>query len=117
MTATYEDISEWFDEAKAKGCAYLIIGLDPMDHDNFPVYCKDAAECYKKRGDLFQSGNSYDEVYDLSLPKEMQMAERRALHFPPDPKPVPIWDQTGYGSPTKYAVLHPKRIVNKEEAP
>jgi hypothetical protein len=109
MTATYEDISEWFDEAKRMGCAYLIVGLDPQDHDNFPVYCKDAAECHKKRDELLRSGNGYDEIYALSLPKKMQMAERRALHFPPDPEPVKV----GYPSPTRYAVLHPKRIVNE----
>ncbi len=110
MTATYEDISGWFDEAKRNGCAYLIIGLDPMDHDNFPIYCMDAAEWHKKRDDLLRSGNRYDEVYDLSLPKETQMAERRALHFPPDSMPVKV----GYPSPTRYAVLHPKRIRNEE---
>lgn len=82
MTATYDDISGWFDEAKRKKCAYLIIGLDPFDHDNFPCYCQTEAEAVDKVKSLISSGNGFDEVYDMSLPKAAQMAEHRTRHLP-----------------------------------
>jgi hypothetical protein len=82
MTATREDIEHWVQQAKDKGSAYLIIGLDPMDYGNFPVFCESGKDCMNQLTRLLGSGNSYDEVYDFSLPIDAQLRERRAIHLP-----------------------------------
>jgi hypothetical protein len=84
MTATRNDIQEWLAEAQEKGSAFLIIGYDWFDRSNFPVFCDSAEACRNKLASLKSSGNRYDEVYDLSLSVEDQLAERRALHYPSD---------------------------------
>lgn len=83
MTATYEDISRWLIEAHEQGAAFLIIGHDWFDHENFPIFCKDGEECHEKLKGLQGSGNRYDEVYDMSLPIETQRNELRSMHIPP----------------------------------
>lgn len=82
MTATQREIEEWLKEAKKTKAAFLIIGLDPFDYDNFPIFCKDGKECNEALKRLSDSGNRYDEVYDMSLSIEKQLAERRSMHFP-----------------------------------
>ena len=83
MTATRKDIESWLKQAMASGAAYLIVGLDPMEYDNFPVFCESDAECNAAIRRLTENGNRYDEVYDLSLPLDPQLAEHRAMHLPP----------------------------------
>lgn len=83
MTATRKDIAAWIRQAKDAGAAYLVVGLDPMDYDNFPIFCDSGAECNAALRRLTESGNRYDEVYDLSLPIDPQLAEHRAMHLPP----------------------------------
>jgi len=82
MTATRQDILDWLKEAKKTKAEFLIVGHDPFDHENFPIYCKDAAECNGSLKRLIRDGNSYDEVYDMSLSIEEQLAERRSMHIP-----------------------------------
>lgn len=83
MTATRKDIAAWLRQAKDAGVRYLIVGLDPFDFDNFPVFCESDAECRAAIRRLTENGNRYDEVYDLSLPLDPQLAEHRAMHLPP----------------------------------
>ena len=83
MTATRTEIVEWLETAKQHKDAFLIIGLDPFDHDNFPIYCQTAQVCTEALTRLIRHGNSYDEVYDMSLPIDTQLAERRSMHLPP----------------------------------
>lgn len=83
MTATQQDIKTWLRQAKDAGAAYLIIGLDPMDYENFPIVCDGDAECNAALQRLIQTGNYYDEVYDLSLSLDEQLSERRSMHLPP----------------------------------
>lgn len=86
MTATRKDIEEWYDEAKKAGATHLIIGHDPFDHDNFPIKIMPGQSVRDRLDGLASSGNSYDEVYDLSLDKAKQLAELRAMHIPNDSK-------------------------------
>jgi hypothetical protein len=82
MTATQDDIKKWLEIAQAGGYTHMITGLDPMDYENFPIYCDSPGICLASLEDLKRTGNSYDEVYDLSLPIDEQLAEPRALHIP-----------------------------------
>lgn len=85
MTATKQDIERWFEEAKKQGSAFLIIGHDWFDHDNYPIFCDDAKEVHENLKRIHDGNNRYDEVYDLSLPIAGQLAEHRAMHIPPEP--------------------------------
>jgi hypothetical protein len=84
MTASKNDILHWIDEAKERGSAYLIIGLDPFDYDNFPIYCESGDECRYKIDDLLRTGNRYDEVYNMSMDIDDQINEYRAMNLPPE---------------------------------
>lgn len=86
MTATRSDIEDWYATAERKGASHLIVGHDPFDHDNFPIYIMPGESVRDRLSGLTESGNSYDEVYDLSLDKAKQLAERRAMHIPNDSK-------------------------------
>lgn len=83
MTATRKDIATWLKQAKAVHAAYLVVGLDPFDYDNFPIFCESGKECEAALRRLTESGNQCDEVYDLSLPIDEQLAEHRSMHLPP----------------------------------
>jgi len=84
MTATREDISNWFDEGVAKGATHMVIICDTYDYDDFPRYVmpgEDPRHVAGKMGDM----QRLMEVYALHLPKEMQMAERRSFHYEQKP--------------------------------
>lgn len=89
MTASRGDIEYWLDEAKRQGARYLIVGLDPFDYENFPIYIMPEQEIWDRLDGLRRSGNSFDEVYDLSLDIDMQLRESRAMHLPPRPDDRP----------------------------
>jgi hypothetical protein len=85
MTASRDDISGWFDEAKKRGSAFLIVACDRFDYENFPVFVE-KPEDFWVQFKLHSGPNtmqSVDEVYDISLPKDEQMNEFRAWHTPP----------------------------------
>ena len=86
MTASKFDIEMWYDEAENKGATYLIIGLDPFDYDNFPVFVMPHESCRDSVDKLVAGGNRYDEVYDLKLDRKKQLTEHRAVHIPNDSK-------------------------------
>lgn len=85
MTADNKDIKDWLSIAESEGAAFLIIGLDTHDYDNFPIFCKDASECLVKLEGLKDSGNRYDEVYDMNISIKAQLDEHRAMHIPKAP--------------------------------
>lgn len=70
--------------AVAAGATHLIVGLDPFDHDNFPINIMSGQSVRDCLSRLIEGGNSYDEVYDLKLDRATQLAERRAMHIPDD---------------------------------
>lgn len=84
MTASFTDISGWYDEGKAKGASHLIVGRDNHDFSNFPIYVTPSEKPLGQHLiELQASGNGYDEIYSYSpkYTKNGQMAERRAMHL------------------------------------
>ncbi len=82
--ASRADIERWLAEAKSRSCAYLVVHCDTFEWSDYPVYCANAAQAriaIKKSG---QNMVKLMECYDLSLDIPTQLAERRALHFPPE---------------------------------
>lgn len=79
MTATLNDIIQWYDEAVKQGCTHLIVAVDRFDYENYPIYVMPQNNVR----DMLPKGNmqGYDEVYAMHLPKNMQLAERRAIHL------------------------------------
>lgn len=88
MTATYTDIQGWLREAKRLNARWLIVGLDRFDHENYPMYVfahQDIWHIIRHIGDNGTGGmgDTYDEVYDLEMDIDAQLAEPRAVHLPP----------------------------------
>jgi hypothetical protein len=84
MAATFHDISGWFDQGVAQKAQFMVVVCDGFDHEDYPCYAEDAAECLKTYDE--HNGKQMQrvmEVYDLSLPKDAQMHEHRAMHLPP----------------------------------
>jgi hypothetical protein len=85
MPASREDISRWFDEAKLDGATHLIVATDTFDYEDYPVHVKkveDFWEAYKLHNKETNM-QRVTEVYDMSLPKDEQMAAPRAWNLPP----------------------------------
>jgi hypothetical protein len=83
MAASKREIESWFDRAAQNNVKFMIVVCDTWDHEDYPVYAKDAEEARTKYAQ-FNDKNMQRvmEVYDLSLPKDEQMAEYRAMHLP-----------------------------------
>lgn len=81
MTTT-EKLSEWFDEGKAKGATHMIIVCDTYDWEDFPVFVY-APQNVRKRETTENSKEMQKimEVYNLSLDKQMQLDQMRALNY------------------------------------
>jgi len=87
-----KEIEEYFDRGVEEGQQFLVIYNDSFDYDYYPVFFKDAESFWetneKYMNNIGRSWTSIEEVYDLTLEKEFQLAETRARHFPPDPRKV-----------------------------
>ena len=74
-------IAAWFDRGVAEQKKWMIVMCDTFDHDDYPIYFTDAAECvrnYKFPGEMQRPM----ECYDLLASKEEQLNERRANRLP-----------------------------------
>lgn len=85
---TPNEIRGWLARAQKGGARYLIVGRDNFDNENYPIYVlpeDDVWDIIDHLGDngTGRMGDSYDEVYDLKMDIETQMAEWRAIHLPP----------------------------------
>lgn len=82
MTATFEEIRDWLDEAKKNPeNTHVIIGLDPFDYENFPVEVKGGpTACSDEIDRIRKGGNLVNEVYSLSLDIDAQLDEKQAWH-------------------------------------
>jgi hypothetical protein len=83
MTATMRDIMGWLDDAEAQwpSATHMLVALDNFDYENWPIYVDDASE--KEGVDntiqmLYDRGYKVDEVYNLLMPADPQLRERRA---------------------------------------
>lgn len=85
MVASKDDISRWFDEAKAEGVAFLIVATDTFDWDDYPVHVR-KAEDFWATYELHNKETNMQrvmEVYDMSQPRDEQLEEPRSWHVPP----------------------------------
>lgn len=83
MAASRDDISGWFDQGKRAGNTHMIVVCDTFDHEDYPVYAK-GDEQARSQHDRHNGKNMQRvmEVYDLRLPKTVQLDEHRAMHLP-----------------------------------
>jgi hypothetical protein len=76
MAASRQDISRWFDEGVSKGATHMLVVCDTFDWEDYPVFAKGDVdikiEHYRQA-----SMQKIMEVYNLSMSKQEQMAERR----------------------------------------
>lgn len=85
MAATRQDISEWFDRGVAEGATHMIVACDTFDWDNWDDYPKYVLPGQDVREVEAKCQDRIMEVYALHLPKDAQMAERRAFHYDTPP--------------------------------
>ncbi len=81
-----DDLSRWFDEGVARGATHMLVLYDYWHRREYPRYVppsEDVLEVFRlySRG-LTVSVDRVIEVYDLSLEKQDQLNEYRALHLP-----------------------------------
>lgn len=79
---TKQEISSWFEEGVAEKAGFMIVAVDWFDHTDYPIYCYDLKELYRKYDETSESGNRIMEVYNLGMDKETQLNEVRAFHMP-----------------------------------
>jgi hypothetical protein len=80
--ATKEEIKEWFEQGVKQGASHMIVMCDTFDWDDYPVYVTPPVDARKtveaKNGNNMQK---VMEVYNLALPMEAQLDERRAFNY------------------------------------
>jgi hypothetical protein len=82
MTATKQDIVRWLHSAKEKGATHLIVAVDTYDHDNYPIYVSKNEDVYEEEERITsQSMQRIDEVYNMSMDIDKQLAEGRAFNY------------------------------------
>ncbi len=78
-----EDISGWFDRALKNKNAFLIVVCDSFDYDDYPVFVDKEENFGAKYWEMKNAPmQQIMEVYDISKPKEDQMALTRCWNFP-----------------------------------
>ena len=82
MATTKQDLRAWFDRAVREGTDFMLVICDTFDYEDYPVGCTrdNFTAVYRK----YKTADMQRvmEVYDLSIDREQQMAERRAFHLP-----------------------------------
>ena len=82
MTATKTDIERWLETAKVKRATHLIVAVDRFDHDNYPVYVLPGQDVGEKVSDIREEEmQGVDEVYNMSMDIDEQLAEYRAMNY------------------------------------
>lgn len=78
MAASREDIERWFNEGVETGARYMLVICDTYDHDDYPVFCKDADHAKSRMKSPGQMQRIM-ECYDLQADKAAQMKQHRAM--------------------------------------
>jgi hypothetical protein len=88
MTTSRATLSEWFDKGIKQGAAFMIVACDTFEYEDYPIYAN--SDNFETQYNRHNGVNMQQimEVYDLSLDKEAQLAERRAFHYPEGFNPV-----------------------------
>lgn len=79
---TRQQISDWFDKPYIADATHMIIVCDTYDWEDYPVYVRpdeDARTIMANNHGV--NMQKVMEVYNLGLPKEAQMDERRAFNY------------------------------------
>lgn len=82
MAASRNDISNWFDKPWRANATHMVVVCDTFDWEDYPVYVtadEDARTIVAEY--VAKPMQKVTEVYNLSLPKEPQMAEHRAFNY------------------------------------
>jgi hypothetical protein len=82
MITTKDDLSRWFDEGLAQGATHLIVVCNTFSDEDYALYVE-ACE------DVHIVVNAHDgvnwqeviEVFNLSVDKNTQLAQERALNY------------------------------------
>jgi hypothetical protein len=85
VTATRQDIQDFIRRGQEEGARWVIVAVDRFDHENYPIFVKEDEDFWAKWPDGCNM-QGVDEVYDLELPIDEQLAEFRARHEPPRPQ-------------------------------
>jgi len=78
------EIRAWFQQGVSQGANYMVVMCDTFDYTYYPVYyftTDDVRSCAPG------SMTRLMEIYDLSMDREQQLDEERAMHLPPQPQP------------------------------
>jgi hypothetical protein len=75
-------IAEWLEEAKLKGATHMIVVCDTFDYRDYPVFvlCETDVRDEIKKYQNSEQMSRVMEVYDLGMPLNEQLSERRAWH-------------------------------------
>lgn len=82
MAASKADLIRWFDRGISEGASHMIVAVDQVDWDDHPVYVDDPSGVADEVARIRADTRLIMEIYDLSMSKDAQMAERRAWHPP-----------------------------------
>jgi hypothetical protein len=79
---TREIISEWFDKGVQQGATHMLVISDSFSYEYYPSYVKKGQDPRMRAQEYTEESMlSVVEIYDLTLPKDPQLDERRARHF------------------------------------
>jgi hypothetical protein len=79
---TKDDLSIWFDEGLAQGYTHLIVVYNTFSDEDYPLY----VEAYEDVQLVVKANDGVNlqeviEVYNLSVDKDCQLAQERALNY------------------------------------
>lgn len=72
----------WLKEAINRNSAFLMVGYDTFDCQDYPIFCETAGECLQEIENYRNSSDRIIEIYDMSMDLESQISEYRAYHPP-----------------------------------
>lgn len=82
MTATVEELSQWFDHGIEHNATHMIVVWNSFSGEDSPIYVERHENVHKKMDELkAQPMQRVIEVYALHLNKASQLAEYRAFHY------------------------------------
>jgi hypothetical protein len=81
MAASRQVIQWWFEQGVRQQATHLIVVTDSVDFEDAPVYVGASEDVRKREAEYRQQGLAIMEVYNLRMPMEPQLNERRAFNY------------------------------------
>lgn len=82
MPTRRQDIEGWLRRAEINGATHVIVVCDTFDHEDYPVFVKPGTTIETEISRVNNASmQRIMEIYNMSLPWEEQLAERRAYHL------------------------------------